>query len=459
MKKLLFLLLLAANLCSAQNSTTTIDFDNGPKGTAEAPCQGTSECFFGTGFRTINGIPIRATHGCPDVGYALFLTSFVSVDPGTAGTPWGSGIAIQYPFKAGYRYKISTTGAANSSMLQYQMTNSLTFASNMCTFRTPEVDILSTTNPSAYVTSANTFVELTPTQCYDYLWLSALRLPNTSGGSVHLETLTIEQIANFTIESTTTNLCSSGTYELKFNGQAYTGNVSWGITNIYPASGTIVSANINGSQIGLNKVNDGVIKLSATVQPCTGQSYTVERTFQVGVPPPSHIYKIFDYCYGGTDWEYLIQAEPTFPGLEYVWIKFGYEFPATTNSSFYGYEFPAECVTIDLKTKNACGTSTALSVINGYPATFCPLCGGGYRFSISPNPVRDQVTITVQGKPKNITIRQLIIADKYGRERRNQRVGLNQSTIMVSTSGLEPGTYTIKLFDGKTWTAQQFIKL
>lgn len=457
MRRILLLLMLCTNLCSAQNSTTTIDFVNGQVGPEDSPCIGNASCTFGTGIRTVSGVPIRATHGCPGFYRApLVLTSFVS----TTGTPYGSGIAIIYPFKANYRYKISTTGSANSSMLQYQMTNSLTYASNMCTFATPEVDIMSTTNPSAMVTSANTYVELTPTQCYSYLWLSALRIPPTEGGSVWLNNIIIEQIANVTIESATTDLCTSGTYDLKLNGQAYPASVSWNVENIYPTSGTIVSSSINGSQITLTKVNDGRIKLTATVQPCTSQpAYTVEKIINVGVPPPSHISKVYDYCFGGTDWEYLLQAEPTYPGMQYVWIKFGYEFPATTNSSFYGYEFPAECVTIDLKTKTACGTSSALSVIHGFPTVFCPMCGGGYRISVSPNPARDQITISIHDKPKNTIVRQIIIADKHGRERKNLRAGVNQSTITVSTAGLEPGTYTIKVFDGKTWLAQQFIKL
>ena len=141
MKRILFLLLLLANLCSAQTTTTTIDLA-GAWGNMQDDCPGSPGCFFGEGWRTIGGVSMRATHGCPSVTNRINMTSFVSIEN---GTHYGGGFILPYNFKSFYKYKITTTGSAVKSILQLQMTNTPTFATDLCTFRSPAVDIISTT--------------------------------------------------------------------------------------------------------------------------------------------------------------------------------------------------------------------------------------------------------------------------------------------------------------------------
>ena len=457
MKKILALLVLGVQFCHAQVVTTLIDFDGGQKGAMQDDCPAAGSCYFGEGFRTISGVSIRTTHGCPNVGADLVLTAFV----GQNGDPWGEGIAIQYPFKAHFKYKITTEsdGGFENMFVQLQMTNNPTLTSSVCTYQAHEVDITSTTNPFATFYSARSSVELTPTQCYDYLWLSALHYPGTGGGSGVIKKIKIEQTAAFEIVGAT-DICSSQPYYLKINGQTYPGNVTWVANNIYPASGTVVNSTITGPNgITLAKATDGAVQLSAMLPLCVSPQVVAQKYLNVGTPAPYMVYKAWDQCIGGTDWEYALQAQPALQYVEYIWSKYGVDWPATNSPIFYGYEFPAECVPIDLKIRTTCGTSTPLSAVTGSPATFCPPCGG-FRFSITPNPSKDYITISKPAKMKNLPdIREVVIADKNGKVRKVFKAPAKQSLVKVPIADLEKGVYNIRIFDGASWTTQQFIKL
>ncbi|MDP3915860.1 MAG: T9SS type A sorting domain-containing protein [Bacteroidota bacterium] len=91
---------------------------------------------------------------------------------------------------------------------------------------------------------------------------------------------------------------------------------------------------------------------------------------------------------------------------------------------------------------------------------------GGY-YSISPNPTIDNLTVSVDEaklekqkivKSADQDIRKIVILDKTGIVQSKQLYGVGTRQINMNVSGLTPGVYIVRIFNGKQWTAIKLIK-
>jgi hypothetical protein len=82
-----------------------------------------------------------------------------------------------------------------------------------------------------------------------------------------------------------------------------------------------------------------------------------------------------------------------------------------------------------------------------------------YQFSVAPNPVKDQLTITFD-QPLNNENTQLVIFDLMGKEVMNRRVQKGIEMELVEVDGLKPGLYFLSLIkEGERMVSKRVIKL
>jgi hypothetical protein len=228
---------------------------------------------------------IFATHGntywyqyynTPDKWYALLSTT------NNNGSVLGSGIGVRYPFKQGTIYTINivltnraveVTGDAVSSLtrrpaLQAQLTNNAPFSPSCNTPAAPVTLVapgpVATVQMSQSNDQENTrSISFSPTECYDYLRLSAL--PNMTGvseGRVIISKITI--IASAGLEVVGPDVIddsTQSTYSVEYSGFNINEQFNWTVTGDLQIIGlntgptVVVKANgINGGRIevGLN---------------------------------------------------------------------------------------------------------------------------------------------------------------------------------------------------------------
>src|SRR5688500_9226841 len=118
MKKIYFILtLFASHFSFAQTNTIVWDWENN----ATVQRFVNDNCCMLAGGAYVAGvqIPWYATHGC--ISGCLCISGeriHIDMPAFNTGTPSGRGFAIEYNFKAGYRYTISIDGSIGDYLLQ-----------------------------------------------------------------------------------------------------------------------------------------------------------------------------------------------------------------------------------------------------------------------------------------------------------------------------------------------------
>jgi hypothetical protein len=88
-------------------------------------------------------------------------------------------------------------------------------------------------------------------------------------------------------------------------------------------------------------------------------------------------------------------------------------------------------------------------------------------YSVSPNPASSQLRIAVDDKKLSLrkipsspdhVIRQIIVLDKTGVPVLRQQFAANTKTVSLNVASLKMDVYTVRIFNGKTWTTTKFIK-
>lgn len=103
---------------------------------------------------------------------------------------------------------------------------------------------------------------------------------------------------------------------------------------------------------------------------------------------------------------------------------------------------------IRVRTINNCGYSDAAFLEVGTDNCF-------YRMSytVSPNPAKNVVTI--DGRKKEKDIHEIHVIDKTGNVKRMGKYSGKTKLVTFNISGLQPGIYFVKIFDGKNWEVKQ----
>lgn len=258
-------------------------------------------------------------------------------------------------------------------------------------------------------------------------------------------------------------LTFSGNYTICTSQQFTASNVPSWVTNYnwQVTPGNLVSLiNANSNPVTVTKVANGIANIKLTISNNTCPltfDYLTQEIIQnpqliIGTPEPQYMYIWSESCLGGSDWEVTLQAVPNIGGVNYIWNYNGVDGLPTNSSTFYSYEFPANCIDMNFKINNSCGTSSYISK----PSTFCPSNCGGFRMMISPNPSKDQITIS-SGIKSSLKIYQLKITDIKGDVKKNFKTP-GQSQITVNIQNLTSGLYYIQIFDGKKWVSNSFYK-
>lgn len=255
-------------------------------------------------------------------------------------------------------------------------------------------------------------------------------------------------------------ICSSQTYTAS-NIPSWVTNTLWEVNS----SSLVTSGSSTSNPATFTKASDGVGTIKFTISnPGCGLSYsyngsqiTGNANLIVGTPKPQALYKISENCIGGSDWEATFQAYPNVGGISYNWKINGSLDTYNHNSYYYTYQFPADCVSLDVQLETGCGTGTWLSAdYYGNPATFCPSCFN-YRMAISPNPTSNEVIISSKSIKKPLTIREVRFADAQGLVKKVVKAN-NVKQLKIDISTLTAGKYFVSVFDGKEWVSQLIIK-
>jgi hypothetical protein len=92
---------------------------------------------------------------------------------------------------------------------------------------------------------------------------------------------------------------------------------------------------------------------------------------------------------------------------------------------------------------------------------------GIYSYRIAPNPTTNTLTLSVSEQPnkkgkgnfeKGQSIREIIILDKLGNIVMNKKYPPETRSINLFVGGFRTDVYTVKIFNGSTWTSQKFVK-
>lgn len=212
--------------------------------------------------------------------------------------------------------------------------------------------------------------------------------------------------------------------------------VQWQAT---PA-GIVTINSPNSPQTTLTVVNDGIVNLTATISAC-GAPFTINKTnIQVRFP-----FTETNTIVSAEDINISVSHPPEFIVNAYRWYKDGVFFRQTT-APLLKTTLAYQCHAWSVSFVTACGES---------PETY-PIyvgCGNGAMFVMSPNPATNNVTI--DGRKKNKSIKEVQIIDKLGNVKRVTKYSGDQKLINLDISGLPSDIYFIKIYDGQKWESKQ----
>lgn len=470
MKLLLLSLLTLPFFCFSQTTTTIVDFENGPFGTAEI-CGSGSLCHFGQTGRTITGIHVKSSHGCPGLscqgcsGSAAKLTAWYSDED---GSPFGSGIVVDYNFKPGYSYKITLDASVTDNILQMQMTNNPTYATNLCTFRNSPVDISGTTNPFASFNSisGSSSATLTPNECYSYLWFSSLPQSGSENAICWIRKITIEETYNISI--TGSPICSGFTSsQFTLNGIPLGTTVSWQSSNT-----NIVTVPSTGNPVTVTKVGpNGTAILTATVSIC-GLPVVLTKKAIVGVPSViTNLDEVKENndCVTETSTYTVIGGEGA---TNYKWYvrklpSSSYTLMADGPNNIFEYTTSIKKTSctdyfVKVEATNVCNSSSP--VVFTYQSQTCPCnflmsnSDSVYTLTIAPNPVNTFATVSLTPTAKNSMaknptafISRVEIIDKFNNVKKTFRFENKQLSQTIDFSNLVPDLYLLRVYNGHSW--------
>lgn len=247
------------------------------------------------------------------------------------------------------------------------------------------------------------------------------------------------------------NVCSPTVYSLPNAHGAL--DITWAV------SSGIVTLTPAGNQVTLTRtasMANGTITLSALI--CNGTVVLASRTINVGPDRP-----IVSGEYDPLHNRFMASATSGPNVTSYEWHLDGHVVTTTTSGGArlnVTNDLCSHEVAVRVNTA-ACGTSDF-----GY--AFFNSCTelAADNFSVYPNPARGSIAISTEalqtGKTAKLAgagkdIREVHIIGQKGDVVKIQRFGAGMRKATLDLSGIVPGTYIVRIFDGKQWVAKQLV--
>ena len=249
-----------------------------------------------------------------------------------------------------------------------------------------------------------------------------------------------------------TTLCSIGSNAtLSINGMPNGATVQWTLSNTdasIPGCSTCPTVSVTRS----TSVNT-TVRVTATVTHCTF-TYTKTMDIVLGVQTPSNIYGMQPTL--AVSQGELLELEADNTGMtSYNWSVEGGTIRGYSNLAQVTIEVD-RCsgqyngwLNVHLFYQNACGTGDTYTE---YTMIDCS-SGGGPLFAMSPNPASENVTI--DGRQKNKSIKEVKIIDKIGNVKKIVKYSGDQKLVNLNISELSSNIYFIKIYDGQKWESKQ----
>lgn len=456
MKSLSLLCFLAMTIGNALGQTVTFDYLVTPRyrDPNNCPChfRGMWEADVNSAVdansNPVTGIETIASHGCIDNTINGLVIGANNTDQGTHLT--GAGFVIKMNFVAGVQYKIKTIGSffsvpaspSRPPKLQVRMSNTFT-TGTLCTVSSPPIDISSTTDPYGEFSYNGQIILFSPTQCYQYLWLSCKPNPTwDSWGAIWLQKLSIEAVKIPEIAGNDV-VCNSQTYTLGYYPTGST--ISWSVN---PTGIANISSVANSAT--LSKITSGSVTLKATVvSSCS--TYVTTKEITVGTVQPSGIsFPLIDPDMGRIQ----AVASPVLGATSYNWYCNGSDLSFYSTGSVIQFPIARECrnteYDVSVEAVNACGISNAT---HANAAVYCDY------YLLSSN----SATKTVQVSADDTKLSKGRQTSKIGSSIFSVRISnlsgasLKQisydgkKSVSINIADLSSGTYVVNIFDGSKW--------
>jgi len=249
------------------------------------------------------------------------------------------------------------------------------------------------------------------------------------------------------------NVCGPTVYSLPTAHAAL--DITW------TASSGIVTLAPAGNQVTVTRdpsLFNGTITLNAFI--CNGTVLLASRTITVGPDRPT-VSGDYDPLHNRV----MASANSAGPGVtSYEWHLDGQVVTTTTFGSarlnITNNDICSHEVAVRVNT-SGCGTSEF-----GYAFFNSCVELSADNFSVYPNPARGNIAISTEASQTARTaklagtgkdIREVRIIGQKGDVIKIQRFGAGTRKTTVNLSGIIPGTYIIRIFDGKQWMSKQIV--
>jgi hypothetical protein len=266
---------------------------------------------------------------------------------------------------------------------------------------------------------------------------------------------------NRTVVRTTGLNCSGGTFFI--NNLPVGATVNWTSSNTNIAT---VANNNNQGVVSWSGTSSGSVRITGMITlPC---GTTVEEFMDgvaFGIKSPTYIdYSVDPYV---TCNEVRVTTN-YFPDATYTWSYFKVpysgnlvQFPNSPSTKKLSLNQGSGNYSIGVTAANSCGTSNIYFITTSY-ITCDGGGGGGHRYSVSPNPGKDNINVQLAFGQKSTAltkpaIKTIKIYDNMGLLRGQWKYAQGISQASINTANLGTGIYIIEISDGKTSEKQQLI--
>ncbi|MFT3946268.1 MAG: T9SS type A sorting domain-containing protein [Agriterribacter sp.] len=316
--------------------------------------------------------------------------------------------------------------------------------------------------PSSINTSTNSII-LTPV-CGAGLSAPSVNITLSNGGnncSINVPAATLNISAPALSIQGTQSLCA-GTQNYSLTGMPCNATNIW---SILPQSGVVSLNQTSGQNTSLTRVADGNITLTAKVSAC-GAEYPVSIPIHVGAYSGSY-YSL--NVYGGTSGQplgvcpnqtYNFYVSSSIPASNFNWTPpTGWTVVSGNGNSSAYIKTPTSVGggTVSVSFTEVCGTSITLSKGVYYNSNLCNLTN---LYTIAPNPVTSNITITSTSPETSYYISQVEITDLYGQVKMSKSwYPYKYQQVTFDATYLYPaGNYIARIYTGTQWFYKQFVK-
>ncbi len=268
-------------------------------------------------------------------------------------------------------------------------------------------------------------------------------------------------------------ICAGGSANFTLGNIPAGATIKWTYTS--NSAGSVNLINDTSPTVTVNNTTGGNarITLIGTVTHC---SYTYQRTNEIGLGTGVNTvsYTMLTVNCEGSRAYFYANVIPVNGGTNYAWYAKDLSNP---NNPFvlkeggfglYNIDFPLggsdRNYTVYVDVTTPCGNVSSNLGEGTFYAPSCLGGGGGARIAISPNPAKDNVTVTLLDedgkleKDKTKNILKIEISDKLGNKVLVRKLSSGQKVVDIDISSLKIDNYFVKIWNGETWLSSQLFK-